>query len=465
MQDAFGRVLSGVRIRTTDPLADGGLRPGVWTCLVAKKSLGAACVVKELKYRVNPFDRCVLTLDADVDNPDEKVTVYGQTYYRTRGIIVIEVDDLLEAGSAEHRAKMSWLEGKLKFGKVVELMNAKEGTGYTGRRIRQMPDFSYTYSTDDYVKDRLKFVRFERKVLKKESTETKLTPDEEQQLRGALASLNWASREGRPDGSAAASIYAGSFPGPSVADAIAVNNAIGQLKERNVSFRIHAIDETMIRHLLIADSSFDPTGRVKPQHGYIQAITTPDLNAGRTAPISWISWTSRKLRRKAGNTLLCESISMSTALGSLEKQIAFWKSITQSHFNPRSIAITEEVALGLRGPGTVIASEAEGYADPVTVAITDAKSLFDGANTEQAQGDDSRSALEIAIIQESLAQCQGRLRWVPHNHKPADALTKTETAHREPLLKMMQSNSLQIELEESIISREKQSEHRRKVKS
>ena len=61
------------------------------------------------------------------------------TYYRTRGIIVIEVDDLLEAGSAEHRAKMKWLETKLKFGKIVELMNAKEGTGYAGRRVRQSP--------------------------------------------------------------------------------------------------------------------------------------------------------------------------------------------------------------------------------------------------------------------------------------------------------------------------------------
>ena len=99
------------------------------------------------------------------------------------------------------------------------------------------------------------------------------------------------------------------------------------------------------------------------------------------------------------------------------------------------------------------------------MAITDAKSLFDGANTEQAQGDGSRSALEIAIIQQSLAQCQGRLRWVPHNHNLADALTKTETAHREPLLNIMQNNSLQIELEESILTREKQSDHRRKVKN
>ena len=339
-------------------------------------------LVKELKYRVNPYDRCVLTLDADINDPAEQVTVYGQTYRPTQGIIVIEVDDLLEAGSSEHRAKMKWLESKLKFGKVVELMGVKEGTGYAGRKIRQLSDFSYTYSMDEYVRDRLKFIRFERKILKKDALNTRLTADEEQQLRGALEPLNWASREGRPDGSAAASIYAGSFPDPTVADSIAVNTYIGLLKEREVRLKIHAIDEKEIRHLLIADSSFDPSGKVKPQHGYIQAVTTPDLNAGKIAPISWISWTSRKLRRKAGNTLLCESIAMSTALGAMEKQIAFWKSITQSHFNPRSIAVSDDVALGLRGPGTVIASEAAGYSDPLTVAITDAKSLFDGANTE-----------------------------------------------------------------------------------
>ena len=125
-------------------------------------------------------------LDADSNDPEEQVTVYGQTYHRTQGIIVIEVDDLLGAGSSEHRAKMKWLETKLKFGKIVELMGVKEGTGYAGRRIRQLPDFSYTYSMDEYVRDRLKFVRFERKILKKDALNTRLTADEEQQLRGAL---------------------------------------------------------------------------------------------------------------------------------------------------------------------------------------------------------------------------------------------------------------------------------------
>ena len=218
-------------------------------------------LVKELGYRVNPFDRCVLTLDDKESKPSNSITAYGQTYQRTCGVTVIEVDDLLEAGTEVHRKNMKWLETKLRFGKVIELLNSKEGTGYAGRRIRQLPDFSYVYSMDDYVRDRLKYVKFERKILKKDAHSLKLTAGEEQQLRGALASLNWTAREGRPDASSAASIYAASFPGPTVADAIAVNTVIGQLKERQVSSRVQSIEESQIRHLLIADSSFDPTGK------------------------------------------------------------------------------------------------------------------------------------------------------------------------------------------------------------
>jgi hypothetical protein len=57
-------------------------------------------LVKELKYRVCVYDRCILTLDGPLDpkNPDAPV--------KTRGFIVLEVDDLLEAGDEEHRKKM-----------------------------------------------------------------------------------------------------------------------------------------------------------------------------------------------------------------------------------------------------------------------------------------------------------------------------------------------------------------------
>ena len=51
-----------------------------------------------------------------------------------------------------------------------------------------------------------------RKVLKKDASQVKLDEKEKTQLRGLIASLNWTSREGRPDASAAASILASAFP-------------------------------------------------------------------------------------------------------------------------------------------------------------------------------------------------------------------------------------------------------------
>ena len=71
-------------------------------------------LVKELGYRTNPYDRCVLTLDAEEQVP-------------TRGAIVIEVDDVLEAGDEEHRRRMKVLEEKLRFGKAVELQSEDLG--------------------------------------------------------------------------------------------------------------------------------------------------------------------------------------------------------------------------------------------------------------------------------------------------------------------------------------------------
>ena len=160
--------------------------------------------MKELGCRINPYDRRVLTLDAE--ERGEQVPA--------RGAIVIEVDDVLEAGDEEHRRRMKVLEEKLRFGKAVELQSEDLGTGYAGRRIRQEQDCSFTHSMQDYVQNRLKQVILENKTLKKNASEVPLTANEETQLRGTIASINWIAREGRPDASAAASILAGCLPNP-----------------------------------------------------------------------------------------------------------------------------------------------------------------------------------------------------------------------------------------------------------
>ena len=412
-------------------------------------------LISELGYRLSAYDKCVLTLDADPNNKDENPE-------HTQGIIVVEIDDLLEAGSDRHRAKMLQLEKRFKFGKITDLMDAGDGSGYAGRRLRQRPDFSFSYSMNDYVANRLRKMTLNRKVTKKMAGQTVLSSDEQTQLRGVVAAINWTAREGRPDAAAAASILSGCFPDPKIADAWAVNAVVDHLKGTQVELVIHALEETSVRHVIISDASFDPSGRSKPQHGWLQAISTPALNAGERAPISLIAWKSRRMKRKAGNTLLCESIALSTAMGALEKQVATWKSFTCSNFRAKDLDDAEDLEKPFSGTPSVIAAEDKKYLDPAAVAIADAKSLFDALHSEQASGEDDRSALEIAIIQESLQKLHGRIRWIPHNFNPADGLTKLEGAHMQPLMKLLRTNHLMIEQEEHVLKQGKQSERRLK---
>ena len=114
---------------------------------------------------------------------------------------------------------MDELEKKLRFGKVVVLQDTPQGTGYAGRRLKQLADYSFEYSMTDYAENRLAMVKLKEKVLKKDAAKVKLDEDGITQLRGAVASINWTAREGRPDASASASILSGVFPEPTVADA------------------------------------------------------------------------------------------------------------------------------------------------------------------------------------------------------------------------------------------------------
>ena len=81
----------------------------------------------DLGYRINPYDRCVLTLDSE-DRSD---------HAPKEGILLIEVDDVLESGGEVHQRKMKALQERLRFGKAIELRAEASGTAYAGRRITE----------------------------------------------------------------------------------------------------------------------------------------------------------------------------------------------------------------------------------------------------------------------------------------------------------------------------------------
>ena len=344
-------------------------------------------VLLKLGYQLNPYDRCVLTLPENPKDCPKELQKMAQKQEgksstsstastscsssatttplkRTRGVIVIQVDDLLEAGDEEHRRRMSILEGIFRFGKIVRLKDVREGTGYSGRRLLQHEDGSIGHSMNDYIVNRMKPVVMQRRVMVKNAPSTPLQETEITQYRAALACLNWVSREGRPDVAAASSILASKFPVPMVKDLLDLNQVIAQLKNYQVTLVIPAVKEEDIRHFVISDSAHDPSGKSAPQHGWYQGTTDPTLNAGQRAVVGITAWRSRKLRRKAGNTLLCESIALSTALGNLERQVAMWNSLVASDFSPKDMIKDDHDEQEARGQATVIADECMAYKDP-----------------------------------------------------------------------------------------------------
>ena len=90
---------------------------------------------------------------------------------------------------------------------------------------------------------------------------------------------------------------------------------------------------------------------------------------------------------------------------------------------------------------------------------------FDSTSSpeRQFQGEDDRAALESAIIQESLAKLKARLRWIPHNFNPSDALTKLpQQAHMQPLYDLLCQQAMVIQKEEDELAAGRQGAHRMK---
>ena len=128
---------------------------------------------EELGYHVNVYDKCVLTLPAQDASPEAL----------TEGYMVIEVDDIIEAGGKRHEALMKRMQERLNFGKIDELYGTL-GTSYAGRHLKQLPDYSFESHMEEFLYTRLEPVKLNRRILKKDAAQVDLSEHEKTQLRG-----------------------------------------------------------------------------------------------------------------------------------------------------------------------------------------------------------------------------------------------------------------------------------------
>ena len=272
--------------------------------------------------------------------------------------------------------------------------------------------------------------------------------DESDQLRAVIASINWAAREGRPEASAAASILPSAFPSPTIEVAREANRTVRMLKEHRFVIRIWPIPEQERRLFLGCDAGFDTSGKERSQCGWLIGCTTNKFNLGETAPMSLLGWRSRRMKRKAASSMLCEALCLSSATAELEWLTEYMDGLSWTNYADR---VRKREELAINPDHYVLKKDNPRLRDPAAVVWIDAKSLYDALNSEQTVQEDRRAALEIAVIRESFSRLSAKLRWLPHDRNPCDPMTKVKGAHTLPLTELLRSHTMRLQDEKEVL--------------
>ena len=159
-----------------------------------------------------------------------------------------------------------------------------------------------------------------------------------------------------------------------------------------------------------------------------------------------LCWRSSRLQRVVNSTLAAETQSLSRGLGDLLWVMVLFEELRDPDFSirdwPQRLSGSEVLALA----STSSSERLKG-----SLAIADAKSLYDQLCKETIGGQDKRTAIEVQIIREDLNSLSGKVRWVDHQAMVADTLTKVKGSC-ESLYRLLASGEFQLVAEEDHLS-------------
>lgn len=205
-----------------------------------RKSLVAT--LKSLGYKESNLDPCIYKL-------------YESG--RLAGMIAVEVDDLLSCGSGIHLKKMEQLRTIYSFGKWVDLRKSPQGAAFNGRRLRQAEDGTLLIDMCKFVQERLEEIPMAKG--RKSQRKEQVTEEERSQARAVCGSLNWLSKEGRPDAAGHSSLMSSRLTRMVVEDLVQLNDVVKNLKESpDLTIKIQPLKDMQLA--VITDASFGNDG-------------------------------------------------------------------------------------------------------------------------------------------------------------------------------------------------------------
>ena len=294
------------------------------------------------------------------------------------GIILLWVDDIFYAGNQQFQKQVM-----TKVAEVFLVRKTEEGAfTYIGLNIKSTSD-GITLDQIDYIKDRL-----EPAVLKGGDNSRPLDKEEMTLLWRQTGKINWAATQTRPDLSFSVVELSTKFKNGSLEDLKKTNKAITRLTSTPTKLLFPKITGGL-KIVVYSDAAFQNLpDQISSGRGHIVMLAG---QGGRGAPLGWAS---NKVRRVVASTVAAEALSLQMAL---------------SH------------AVYLRA----VLAETLGV-DELAIPI---HSYIDSNNLHQAINstkfvEDKRLRLDIAQIQECVAEHKVTVKWVGAADMIADCLTK-----------------------------------------
>ena len=357
------------------------------------------------------------------------------------GLLVVEVGDLFGMGNEEFFEVMEVLRGRFQFGKFVFLQEQVSGAAFNGRRLKQLPNGEIQVDMEKFVKEKLEEVKLDSG--RASQPKSKADSEEKDRTRAAVGSLTWAAKEGRPDAAAMASLVASCLNDLKIQDILDLNKAIRNVrKEASLCIRIQPIAPEDIAWGVFTDASYANASKGRSQGAFaVVALDKKTLTEGK-GKCNLLHWRSGKIHRVVNSTLAAETQALSRGMSELSWTVTVYNEFSRPDFNMKEW----EKHLKDRSLQALVSQESteELKRGIKNVGIVDAKSLYDHLSKEGIGAtSDKRTALEMQVIRQTLAETGSEVRWIPHPKMVVDCLTKRE-GNSSPLYELLQSGQLNL---------------------
>ena len=204
---------------------------------------------------------------------------------------------------------------------------------FKGRQISQMPNGEFVFDMEQYKHE---LEQIEVSKAEKTKPERILNSKEHTQFRGSVGSLGWLVDHCCPQLSFQLAELRGKQSSPTVPDLLRLNKVVRTAKVIQSKIKIRSIPVEHLRFMGVHDAAHANLEGGTSQQGHLIFAVHASITNCR-APVSVLSWQSKKIKRVVRSSLAAETCSMSICLEHLDLIRTMLEQMTRSDLCAREL--------------------------------------------------------------------------------------------------------------------------------